>query len=395
MDKVQSGNDKAGNDKALVWRVLDLLIPKDLQEFDHRETLYKARALVFVLSMAGANQVINTLVLFAMSGQSPAVGAVVVVSTMVSVGLFAILWLFRRTGSFVLVANIYGLIATLSTLCLIMVSGGFQNSPLVPWWPLIIVFTFIMAGWRTAAWWGTVGMMLWLWGSKLDEAYYVSIFSQDTLAWSYRLSTVLASGALLVVMWFFDFFQRQLLGRLQVERDRALFSAAHDPLTGLANRKTFEQRLEHVLARKLGDESVDGVLIIDLDGFKEVNDNFGHQAGDAVLTAVAERLRCNVRHSDLAARLGGDEFAVLLRGLRTPGDLDTIVGHLHSAISAPIELAEGVVIAVGASIGVAFVNGDGDDLEPLLHNADKAMYHAKSQAKAFAFFHDLAVPSSR
>ncbi|MFA5494358.1 MAG: GGDEF domain-containing protein [Porticoccaceae bacterium] len=376
-----------------MWRIFDLLIPRDLQEFDHHEILYKARALVSVLLVGGVNQIANTLVLFALRHRSPSIDAIAMVSTMIAVGLFAILWLFRRTGSFVLVANLYGLIATLSTLCLIMVSGGFQHSPLLPWWPLIVIFTFIMAGWRTAACWGLVGMMLWLWGSKLDEAYYVSIFSHDTLAQSYRFSTVLAGGALLMVMWFFDFFQRQLLGRLQVERDRALFSAAHDPLTGLANRKTFEQRLEHVLAHKLGDESVDGVLIIDLDGFKEVNDSLGHQAGDAVLMAIAERLRCNVRHSDLAARLGGDEFAVLLRGLRAPGDLDIIVGHLHRAISAPIELAEGPAVAVGASIGVALVSGDGDDLESLLHNADQAMYHAKSRARPFVFFHDIAAPS--
>src|SRR5690554_5452726 len=107
MDKVRSGN----NEKALLWRIFDLLIPRDLQEFDHHEILYKARALVSVLLVGGVNQIANTLVLFALRHRSPSIDAIAMVSTMIAVGLFAILWLFRRTGSFVLVANLYGLIA--------------------------------------------------------------------------------------------------------------------------------------------------------------------------------------------------------------------------------------------------------------------------------------------
>lgn len=386
MEKVESG--KKGKLSA-IWRFIDLLIPRDIVEFDHRENLYKARALVFVILVAGINQAINAVILFSLWDRLGPYSAFALLFTAGTIALFGILSLFHRTGSFVLVANLYGFAGTLSTLCLIMVTGGFSESPLIPWWPLIVIFSFIMGGWKTACCWACMGLALWLWGLNIDASRFIYIFSPESIAQSYTYSVILAALALLAVMWFFDFYQRQILGRLQVERDRALFSAAHDPLTGLANRKTFEYRLDHLIERHKIQGGVDAVLMIDLDGFKLINDNIGHQAGDKVLVTVAARLQHGVRRSDLATRIGGDEFAVLLCDVRFPDDVEPIVIKLHKAISAPIQLDDGTEVSVGASIGIALVTADGDSIETLLHNADKAMYLAKSSKIPHIFYRNL------
>lgn len=387
---MEKGQSRKSNKLAVIWRVIDLLIPRDIVEFDHRENLYKARALVFVILVAGINQAVNTIILFSLWDSLGHYSAFALLFTAATIALFGILSLFRRTGSFVLVANLYGFTGTVATLCLIMVTGGFTQSPLIPWWPLIIIFIFIMGGWKTACCWGVTGLSAWLWGLNIDPGRFIYIFSPEAIAQSYTYSVILAGFALLAVMWFFDFYQRQLLSRLQVERDRALFSAAHDPLTGLPNRKTFEHRLEHLIERHKIQGGVDAVLMIDLDGFKLINDNIGHQAGDRVLVTVAARLQHAVRRSDLATRIGGDEFAVLLCDVRYPDDVEPIAIKLHNAISAPIKLDDGTEVSVGASIGIALVTADGDSIETLLHNADKAMYMAKTANITHIFFRDLA-----
>jgi diguanylate cyclase (GGDEF)-like protein len=153
-----------------------------------------------------------------------------------------------------------------------------------------------------------------------------------------------------------------------------IHAAGHDPLTGLANRATFMRWLhEPVVVERDAEPVTSALLYLDLDGFKPVNDGFGHAAGDAVLVEIARRLSATVRDGDGIARLGGDEFAVLLRGTKEE-DAVELARRLLGAVAQPIEVA-GAVVTVGASIGVAV--GRGLDLEPLLERADGAMYNAK------------------
>ena len=157
-----------------------------------------------------------------------------------------------------------------------------------------------------------------------------------------------------------------------------------DPLTGLSNRALFRDRLQHAGARREADVTV---LLIDLDDFKDVNDNLGHSAGDELLTTLAGRLRDNVRPGDTLARLGGDEFAVLIEDLdgRDPGALAERLLH---ELRQPMPLA-GRDIRCTASIGVAGTDASGGEIsgEELLRNADLAMYAAKRQGRnAYALF---------
>ena len=152
-------------------------------------------------------------------------------------------------------------------------------------------------------------------------------------------------------------------------------AAHHDALTGLPNRVLFQDRLEHALRTAERDRSPLGLLLIDLDGFKAVNDTHGHAAGDALLRTIGARLHASLRGSDTAARLGGDEFGVLLPQAGEAGAVRVAVTIL-AALAEPVELGA-LRVQVGASIGIALYPEHGEDAETLLHGADTAMYAAK------------------
>jgi len=167
----------------------------------------------------------------------------------------------------------------------------------------------------------------------------------------------------------------------QVRAQRRLAHLAfHDPLTELPNRALFYDRLGQALAQaKRGGERF-GLLVLDLDGFKAVNDLHGHEAGDALLVAVGRRLRLSVRESDTVARMGGDEFVVLLRDLRDEAAATAVAGKILAALAGPFALGNGEC-RVGASIGVCLSPEDGEDMETLLGRADAAMYESKARGK--------------
>ena len=155
------------------------------------------------------------------------------------------------------------------------------------------------------------------------------------------------------------------------------FQAFHDPLTGLANRRRFITEVADSIASGTGT----GVLFVDLDDFKHVNDEMGHDAGDALLSAVGNRLVRAIRPDDIGCRIGGDEFAVLLLETSELDEAETVGRRLLEALGAPITL-EGRDLVVPASIGVAVAQlGETIEVDELLRRADVAMYHAKAQGK--------------
>ncbi len=169
--------------------------------------------------------------------------------------------------------------------------------------------------------------------------------------------------------------------RLEAELTR---QALHDPLTGLGNRTLFRERVAAALARGARDGGAAAgagvaVLFLDVDNFKTVNDSLGHGAGDALLTAVARRLRGATRGCDAVARLGGDEFAVLVDGVPGADEAATVATRILDALRRPVRL-EGAEVAVGVSIGIA-TSAHADTAEALLRDADVAMYHAKARGR--------------
>ena len=163
--------------------------------------------------------------------------------------------------------------------------------------------------------------------------------------------------------------------------------AFHDPLTGLANRALFYDRIEHALSRGTGDEQHVAVLFIDLDDFKVVNDSMGHAVGDELLIAVAARLRGCIRSADTAARFGGDEFGLLLEHVAGPNEVVNIAERVMTAFESPV-VVHGEAIVLSVSIGMVLSAPEDRSADELLRRADLAMYAAKSHGKRRWDFYD-------
>jgi diguanylate cyclase (GGDEF)-like protein len=168
--------------------------------------------------------------------------------------------------------------------------------------------------------------------------------------------------------------------------------ALHDSLTGLPNRVLFQDRIELALANARRSGSRAAVLLLDLDGFKEINDALGHASGDELLRELAERLRGTLRDSDTVARLGGDEFGVVMPA-EGPGDVRETAMRIHDAVEEPFEIG-GLALAVKTSIGGVLFPDDASDSDTLVRFADVAMYAAKrNRTRIELYSPSAAVPS--
>ena len=193
------------------------------------------------------------------------------------------------------------------------------------------------------------------------------------------------SGRIVDVMWSARWSEEHQV-RIAVARDiteqKQLAAhlqrmAQHDSLTELPNRALFQDRLHTAFAHARRDNTQLCLLFIDLDGFKQINDNFGHLVGDRLLQKVAGRLRDCVRESDTVARMGGDEFVVLTHDVSAAGDAVQIAEKIRAAIAQPYDIAD-LQVRISLSIGIALYPQHGDDYQQLLKSADNAMYRAKN-----------------
>ncbi|MGJ0516607.1 MAG: EAL domain-containing protein [Methylomicrobium sp.] len=170
------------------------------------------------------------------------------------------------------------------------------------------------------------------------------------------------------------------------DRQTIIQQANYDALTNLPNRNLFFDRLKQAIATATRAQELVGVMFIDLDGFKDINDALGHSQGDILLQLISKRMVSILRESDTIARFGGDEFTVLVSGLETDTDIIPTVEKILEAIQAPISINEHE-LSVTASIGITMFPNDGNDGETLLKYADSAMYTAKSEGRnAYRFF---------
>lgn len=180
---------------------------------------------------------------------------------------------------------------------------------------------------------------------------------------------------------------RYAIERKQTEQYLARL-AHYDQLTDIPNRILFRDRLQHALNLASRDKTTFALMFIDLNGFKQVNDNFGHDTGDGIIRVCAERLTACLRRSDSVARMGGDEFTLLLSHIENNTDVARIAEKIIALISEPADI-NGYEVVVGCSIGIAVYPQGGRDAESLLKNADMAMYKAKQEeGSSYCFFTD-------
>jgi diguanylate cyclase (GGDEF)-like protein len=204
------------------------------------------------------------------------------------------------------------------------------------------------------------------------------------------LATLITFGVGIMGVMFWN-MRRLWLARLRAEA-AAFEQAHHDALTGLPNRRLLQDRLRVALARANRDGDVLAVLCLDLDGFKAVNDTYGHPAGDELLRRVGERLDGLMRAEDTAARIGGDEFVVVLSSIAGALYSELVAGRIVQSLSAPYTI-QGHSVTISTSIGIAVTPIDGSDAAALLKAADEALYNAKKLGKArFATARDARVP---
>lgn len=180
--------------------------------------------------------------------------------------------------------------------------------------------------------------------------------------------------------------RHRLFEELVQARSQEHYRACHDVLTDLPNRLLFHDRLHQAARQARRTEEQLGLLFLDLDGFKLINDSLGHDVGDCLLQAVAKRLQSVVREGDTVARIGGDEFVILLLNIQTDDAAAKVARKIITTIAEPFELAEHELSA-SVSIGISLYPNDSDDIDVLLKNADKAMYRAKHKGEnSFHFF---------
>jgi diguanylate cyclase (GGDEF)-like protein len=170
------------------------------------------------------------------------------------------------------------------------------------------------------------------------------------------------------------------ISKRKEQEDKIRFRANYDALTQLANRSLFDEQLEHLLKQAKREQNKLALLYLDLDGFKAVNDSFGHFIGDCVLKQVAEILRGSLRESDAICRMGGDEFVICLSGIHDDMAVTAVATKIISAISEPMQI-DGHSVQIGTSVGISFYPDAAETPEALISCADKEMYKAKHAGK--------------
>lgn len=181
--------------------------------------------------------------------------------------------------------------------------------------------------------------------------------------------------------------------RYAIERkrteERLTYLAQYDHLTGLVNRSLFRDRLVQAMARSKRMHQPIGLMLLDLDRFKAVNDTYGHDIGDELLKAVSERLKTCVREVDTVARMGGDEFTIILEGVSSDENILVVAKRITESIATIFEL-QGHHISVGVSIGITIYPHDDHPVDELLKHADTAMYRAKKQGGSAFHLHEAS-----
>ena len=219
------------------------------------------------------------------------------------------------------------------------------------------------------------------------EEFYEFSRRHETYELDEILVMLLAAGfgCLIFAIRRMSELRREVARSMAAEREVTRM-ALHDSLTGLPNRRLFEDRLNTALARARRDGEMIAAFMVDLDRFKPVNDLHGHETGDRVLSAVAERIGAIIREQDSFARFGGDEFAILQQGISQPLGALRLARRLVSAMEEPFDIS-GTKVAVGLSAGIALCPVDAGSVSELLRRADIALFRAKASGRgSFCFF---------
>jgi diguanylate cyclase (GGDEF)-like protein len=368
----------------LIFRLFDYLLPANLRS--NPTDLMRGYILV---GMICSNILISVLVLLGIFyldlGDSSYIA--IILTLLCTLGYFIALWMLVKTENYRLCSTFIVTILTLVIFFAIQITGGYLESPVLQLVLQLPVTAFLLLGLRSGIKWLILTLCLCVvsyCSAKFDTGY-VQLLQDSSVQGMYIglqfILLIIVGGAMIIYETITSVLNREL----HEEKNRFEHKASHDDLTGIANRFEFFRRLKMAIDEAQEREHKVGVVYIDLDGFKPVNDIHGHQIGDEALKVIAKRLKAILRLSDTSARLGGDEFALILPGIRVPGDIEVVMPKILKAIKEPIFVDE-LEVVVYASCGVSVYPDHSEDHSALCRYADVAMYQAKEKQDAYRIF---------
>jgi diguanylate cyclase (GGDEF)-like protein len=375
---------RRGQRFALALAVLDWFVPLSVRtDKAQRTRAYIVIGIILVnilISLSAGAALLST----SLSHEAKTAGMGIVAE---SILLYVLaLTLFRRSHSYLLAGNIAVLAVYFGVLCGVLLTGGYATSPIMPLWIVVPVFVFPLAGPRSGMVWAIIVFLTMIALLALSlmgfEAWQLS--DVPTLQLIARVLPVVLCFMVVLALIIYEYVNEQLHSWLKEERQRFAFKASHDSLTDLPNREEFYSRLDTAVRESTQKKLQVALVYIDLDGFKPINDTFGHYAGDKVLKVTSQRIVEVIRHTDVAARLGGDEFALILHGVQKRSDIDLALNKLLHTIAIPIDI-DGRQVQVRASAGVALFPQHSRDPLTLCRLADAAMYQAKAEKNTFRY----------
>lgn len=359
---------------------LDWLLPKN--HANQSDETYRGRILVGMLMSYSLLLILGSIYFYFFTELTEQLKMQAIIGTLpLCFILPSIIYFYRRTNAFLLCANIAVAITFVGITAAVITTGGPFISPTTSMVPVPALLAFCMCGRFSGYTWAVIVLLthIVLMATAVSGFRFLDVLITDTSHINTIFDWMIAYSAMITTVALYENMQ----GRLKKERDgqhqKYIHLATHDQLTRLPNRVLFYDRLKRAMTRAQQENTIFAVLYLDLDGFKPINDQYGHEAGDLVLEETAERLFESVRESDTIARLGGDEFAVILENIGETAIAEDIARKIAFKICKPISLIDKDV-RTKASIGIAYFPEDGSSRDELIRRADVAMYHAKKHA---------------
>lgn len=355
---------------------------------DNHETLYKARILAGIASMYILLLVLTCIyaVFWAPLSQNNVFVSLSFMLAMIFGYIMVLYWL-RHGENYARCAAIAILCTYIGVMMGIATSGGPLASPATPIIVIPVILAFTLGTRYSGLAWSIIIMATHVAMIVIDRTIFKfpQLLDMSKPLMHHLMHWGVNYFAIIFLMLVFESITRRLKQERDAERDRYAFLAAHDPLTGLANRLMFDNQLTRALASSDRNKNIVGLVMIDLDGFKPINDTLGHDMGDNILRAIADRLTNLLRKADTIARIGGDEFAVILENVSSPPGIDIVSQRIVDEIGKPYDiLPEGV--RVYASVGVAMYPLHTRDENTLRVLADHAMYDAKKTHNCYKIY---------
>ncbi|CAH0990452.1 hypothetical protein SIN8267_00544 [Sinobacterium norvegicum] len=264
----------------------------------------------------------------------------------------------------------------------VQITGGYYYSPVVPMLVITPIMAFLLLGLKPGIGWLVVAVMsnvALLLSVEFDFGYTQLMERQRDIeilsSYVQFMLYVMAGGTLAI----YEVINRRLNRHLKEQKDRFAHEARHDNLTGIPNRLELFQQAQQLCKQSDLRGSKFAMIFIDLDDFKKINDQYGHNAGDEVLRVISSNLEHSLRRMDTIARMGGDEFVILLPGIDSKRDCQRTIDKIEQAIAHPIAIDHKTTVIMQASIGLAIYPDDSRDIDQLCHIADQSMYRQKDE----------------